>query len=158
LRWGDKVVSEIIKVSMTEYVDAIHEVLDRRSKTQRGQDSEDPAAEAEFWKLAPPEWNIYLDQFYVEMLPYRIKGFNGVVKTARHFKGRAGLITLGSLLVAMESNDFILRTASNWSRLYDVLRKCIVNPRCNNCTAMMDLNSVYGLVKTNTTNTTKTKA
>jgi hypothetical protein len=48
LRWGDKVVSEIIKVSMTEYVDAIHEVLDRRSKTQRGQDSEDPAAEAEF--------------------------------------------------------------------------------------------------------------
>jgi hypothetical protein len=45
----------------------------------------------------------------------------------------------GSLLVAMEANYFVLTTASNWSRLMNELRKNFVEPRCNNCTLMVDL-------------------
>jgi hypothetical protein len=52
---------------------------------------------------------------------------------------RSGLIALGSLLVAMEANMFVLTTKSNWSTLMNHLRTQIVDPQCGNCTDMMDL-------------------
>ena len=57
----------------------------------------------------------------------------------KNTKGRAGLVAMGSLLVAMEAKWFVLTTASNWSRVMDHLRTQIINPRCNNCTHMVDL-------------------
>ena len=48
-------------------------------------------------------------------------------------------MALGSLLVAMEANDFVLTTASNWSRLMDELRKNVLEPRMANGTIMVDL-------------------
>jgi hypothetical protein len=42
-------------------------------------------------------------------------------------------------LVAMEANDFVLTTGSNWSRLMNEIRINILNPRCNDCTTMIDL-------------------
>jgi hypothetical protein len=150
IRWGDK-KQEMKLVPMADYIKAIQKVLDGRSKTQTGEDSneaniflatEDPSAVEAFRQLAPPEWNIYLDQYYIEMLPHRIDEFNGNPKMSKHLNGRTGLVALGSLLVAMEANDFILTTASNWSRLLDRLRKSALNPRCNDCTTMIDLRQV----------------
>ena len=150
VRWGDK-RSEMKLVPMAAYIEAVHKVLDGRSKSQKGEDSkqaniflatEDPKAVEEFQQLAPPEWNIYLDQYYIEMLPHRIEGFNGNPKMSAQLNGRTGLVALGSLLVAMEANDFILTTASNWSRLLDELRKSILNPRCKGCSTVIDLREV----------------
>jgi hypothetical protein len=174
IRWGDKVATyegrrrkrrpEMIKVDVEEYVDAIHEILNRRQgrhpqqhdqqRPNLGQGAagnnnqdpvniylatEDPTAVIEFERAIPAEWNLYVDQFLVETLPHRVDEYNGSPKMARALQGRAGLYALGSLLVAMEANDFVLTTASNWSNLMDELRRSILDPRCGNCTSLIDL-------------------
>jgi hypothetical protein len=104
--------------------------------------TEDPEALDHFMKVKPVHWNVYIDQYYVEMLPYREQVgnvLNANVMTAESLNGRSGLIALGSLLVAMEANDYVLTTGSNWSRLMNEIRKNIINPRCDNCTTMIDL-------------------
>jgi hypothetical protein len=106
--------------------------------------TEDPEAVKQFLSVKPKEWNVYIDQYYTEMLPYRIEfgnvfNVNSYYATHKNVRGRNGLIALGSLLVAIEANDFVLTTASNWSRLINELRKNIIDPRCNNCTTMIDL-------------------
>ena len=58
---------------------------------------------------------------------------------AKKMDGKPGLIALGSLLVAMEANDFVLTTGSNWSRLINELHRNVLDPRCNNCTRLIDL-------------------
>jgi hypothetical protein len=69
---------------------------------------------------------------------------NGAPKMSKGLNGTAGRITLGSLLVAMEANDFVSTTASNWSRLMNELRKSILDSRCGNCTHMIDLRPPKG--------------
>jgi hypothetical protein len=145
IRWGDK-AREMQLVPISDYIQAIEEVLDQRKSNDKTANiflaTEDPQAVKEFQKLAPAKWNIYLDQYYTDMLPYRISEYNGSPKMSAQLNGRTGLVALGSLLVAMEANDFILTTASNWSRLFNELRKSILNPRCNDCTTMADLRPV----------------
>lgn len=68
--------------------------------------------------------------------------WNQAVVTSRETKGRAGLLTLASLLVAMEANDYVLTTTSNWSRLMDELRSAILDGKCKNCTRMIDLQAL----------------
>jgi hypothetical protein len=80
-----------------------------------------------------------VDQYYHEMLDHRIKGFNGTPKMATALEGRTGTVALGSLLVAMEANEYVLTTGSNWSRMMNELRQTILDPRCNSCTKMVDL-------------------
>ena len=104
--------------------------------------TEDPKAVAEFMKQKPKHWNVYLDQYYIASLPSRMEVgnvYNAHVKAAEKLQGKTGLIALGSLLVAMEANDFVLTTKSNWSRLMNEIRKNIIHPRCNQCTTMIDL-------------------
>lgn len=168
VRWGDKVVTydgkrkrrpEMIKVEIDEYIDAIRGIMNRRwhrEQQQRPQAThaatvnnrgpvnvylatEDPLAVTEFQKALPRGWNLYVDRFLVETLPHRVDEYNGSPKMARALQGRAGLYALGSLLVAMEANDFVLTTASNWSKLMDELRRSILDPHCGNCTSMIDL-------------------
>lgn len=76
---------------------------------------------------------------YREMLPYRRTSFDGNALTAHDLGGRPGLIALGSLLVSMEANDFVLTTKSNWSRLMNELRKNVLDPRCSGRTKLVDL-------------------
>ena len=104
--------------------------------------TEDPEAVTEFQKAAPKVWNIYVDQYYIENLVNRqtignIYNVNTIA--ALQSDGKTGLLALGSLLVAMEANDYVLTTGSNWSRLMNEIRISILNPRCNNCTTMIDL-------------------
>ena len=146
IRWGDK-KKEMKLVPAADYVKGVERILEQR-QSNNGPVSvflatEDPKAVAAFREAAPNDWNIHVDQYYHDMLPLRNKEdvYNQGPKTARETQGRAGLVALGSLLVAMEANDFVLTTASNWSRLMNELRKNVLNPQCNNCTNMIDLKS-----------------
>lgn len=81
--------------------------------------TEDPKAVSAFEKAAPPEWHVYLDQYFHDMLPYRNKRhdvYNQAPETATETKGRAGLVALSSLLVAMEANDFVLTTMESYDQ------------------------------------------
>jgi hypothetical protein len=106
--------------------------------------TEDPEAVKQFMAAKPKEWNVYIDQYYTEMLPYRMEmgnvfNVNSLYSFYKNINGRNGLIALGSLLVAIEATDYVLTTASNWSRLINEVRKNVIDPRCNNCTTMIDL-------------------
>jgi hypothetical protein len=151
IRWGDK-EREMKLVEIHEYISAIRQILERR-QSPRGVKSgtetaniylatEDPEAVQQFRESMPNEWNLYVEQAYSELLPHRVVEYNGSPKMSKAVHGRAGLITLGSLLVAMEANDFVLTTASNWSRVMNELRKAILDPRCGDCTTMKDLRKV----------------
>lgn len=149
IRWGDK-VDEMELIPITKYIDAVNDILEQRQRKGVARNegvhiylaTEDPEALRQFQESAPIDWNIYIDQYYTELLPHRKEStvYNGIPQMARELSGRPGLIALGSLLVAMEANDYVLTTSSNWSRLMNEIRISIINPRCNNCTTMIDLN------------------
>ena len=144
MRWGDK-KKEMKLLPAHDYVKGVQQILQQRQQTNSTVSiylaTEDPKAVTAFKEAAPKEWNVYVDQYYHDMLPYRAADdvYNQGPYTARQTKGRAGLVALASLLVAMEANDFVLTTASNWSRLMNELRKHVLDARCNNCTRMVDL-------------------
>jgi hypothetical protein len=143
MRYGDK-FWEMDLAPAEEYTAAVSHIL-----LQRGQGhnrtaniylaTEDPRAVKAFLSAAEPGWKVYVDRTVPELDNYRpVKG-NRASWTTKNTKGRAGLVALGSLLVALEANDFVLTTKSNWSRLMNELRKNILDPRCGNCTQMIDL-------------------
>jgi len=147
VRWGDK-KAEMRLVQMKEYIEAVKEIVNKRDQKSNGRDdesihiflaTEDPEAVTAFHEQAQPNWKIYVDQYFQDLLEHRNPEYNGNPKMTKELEGSPGVIALGSLLLAMEANDFVLTTASNWSRLMDELRKNILNPRCNNCTTMIDL-------------------
>jgi hypothetical protein len=149
IRWGDK-ADEMKLVPISLYIGGVQQILLQRRKAaaEMAQDmdsvniflaTEDPKAVEKFRAVAPTTWNIYVDQYFHEMLPYRTEQYNGSPIMSQELNGRPGLVALGSLLVAMESNDFVLTTASNWSRLMNELRQNVLDPRCGNCTRMVDL-------------------
>ncbi|OEU21317.1 hypothetical protein FRACYDRAFT_181416 [Fragilariopsis cylindrus CCMP1102] len=145
VRWGKE------KVNITEYIDAVYQILEKRNEKQIMNGgvikeevniflaTEDPKAVVEFRNVLPIGWNLFVDQFLVDTNSHRIDDYNGMSKMTQTLHGKTGLLAMGSLLVAMEANDFVLTTASNWSRLMDELRLSIINPRCGNCTSMIDL-------------------
>eukprot|EP00540_Astrosyne_radiata_P023161 CAMPEP_0116836542 /NCGR_PEP_ID=MMETSP0418-20121206/8156_1 /TAXON_ID=1158023 /ORGANISM="Astrosyne radiata, Strain 13vi08-1A" /LENGTH=373 /DNA_ID=CAMNT_0004466327 /DNA_START=545 /DNA_END=1666 /DNA_ORIENTATION=+ len=144
MRWGDKKFENRLH-GVLQYVRAVEEIKSVRGDANEDAhiflSTEDPAAVEAFRKMAPRNWKIYLDQMYHEMLPHRPTEdmYNKVPHTSRKLNGKVGLWSLGSLLVAMEANAFVLTRTSNWSRLMDEIRKNILNPRCNDCTFMVDL-------------------
>ena len=147
IRWNDK-RSEMELVSIDKYVNAVRQIVQARNlgKNKKNQNkdkiniyisTEDPSATDSFRTAAALEtnWNIYGDLTPIE----HPKGVWYRVAEATSTKGRTGMEAIASLVIAMESNDFVLTTASNWSRLMDELRRSIVNRLCNNCTTMIDL-------------------
>jgi hypothetical protein len=149
VRWGDKVTSREMKfVPIQDYIGAVATLAKQRNNGNPREKvsvylaTEDPKAVQQFHEKAPSDWDIYVDQYYHEVKKHRQVGkelWNQAVATSRETKGRAGLLTLASLLVAMEAKDYVLTTASNWSRLMDELRSAILDVECNNCTRMIDL-------------------
>ena len=146
---------EVIDIS--DYINALQQILlDRRHRhhevqKQQGNGeekemtaniylaTEDPAAVKEFKEAMPTGWNVFVDQFLMETQSHRVHEYNASPKLAQSMNGKAGLLALGSLLVAMESNDFVLTTESNWSQLMDEIRRSIMDPRCDGCTTVIDL-------------------
>jgi hypothetical protein len=146
IRWGDK-KAEMELLPVSDYIEAVEQILRQRSdeNLQWSDDvsiflaTEDPRAFEEFEVAAPSNWTIYVDQYFREMEPHRIASYNGNPLMSQNLGGRPGLVALGSLLVAMEANDFVLTTGSNWSRLMNELRRNVLDPRCHNCTRLVDL-------------------
>lgn len=152
VRWGDK-FWEMDLPPIQEYIDAVNTILSGKSSTLDGGNTttanattaniylatEDPKAYQEFMAAKPHGWNVYADITLLEINAFRPPKGNRASWAARNTKGRAGLVALASLLVAMESNMFVLTTKSNWSTIMNHLRTNIVNPRCGNCTKMIDL-------------------
>jgi hypothetical protein len=104
--------------------------------------TEDPKAVQKFQNNMPPEWNLYVDQAHIELLPHRVEAYNGSPKMSKALDGRAGLLTLASILVAMEANYFVLTTESSFSRVMNEIRQTILDLRCGKCTSMIDLRQV----------------
>jgi hypothetical protein len=52
--------------------------------------------------------------------------------TASASNGFAGLQSLITLLVALEADNYVLTTDSNWSRLIDELRRSVIDRDCYN--------------------------
>ena len=143
LRWGDK-FWEMDLVHENEYVAAVSQLLFASGRPDNTTANvylatEDPRAVEAFRNAAPSGWTIYVDRTIAELDDYRPKKGNRASWAAKNTRGRAGLVALGSLLVAMESNYFVLTTKSNWSRLMDQLRKTMIDRKCGNCTMAIDL-------------------
>lgn len=144
IRWGDKFFEMKLAI-IDEYLHAISKMLidelGRPDNTTANiyLATEDPLAVRDFMAAAPPGWKIYIDRTVEELNPFRPSKGNRASWTAKNTNGRAGLLGLASLLVSMEANYFILTTGSNWSRLMNHLRTNIIDPRCHNCTKMIDL-------------------
>jgi hypothetical protein len=145
MRWGDKKYENKI-VKEKETLEAIARIRKARGDNLHERVpillcTENPKAVAAFRWIAPLNYQIYVDQFYYEMLPHRPKDdavYNLVPKMARSLQGKTGLWALGSLLVAMEADAFVLVLSSHWSRLMNELRKNVLDPRCKSCTLMED--------------------
>jgi hypothetical protein len=164
IRWGDKVETydgkrkrrpEMNKVDIHDYIVAVRQIIrQRRGNNQTAETAnvflatEDPAAVKAFRAAMPPGWKLYVDQFLTETQSHRVNEYNGASKMSKRLGGSAGLVALGSLLVAMEANDFVLTTESNWSRVMDSLRQAIVESRVNRRTNMVDLRKWKGVAKT----------
>jgi hypothetical protein len=148
IRWGDKFY-EMKLVKIADYIAGVEEILSARggplppnmTTANIYLATEDPRAVRLFREAAPPTWNIFVDRTFEELSAHRpaLKRLNHASYTTRNTKGRAGLLAFGSLLVALEADDFVLTTRSNWSRLMDELRRSVIDPRCGNCTKMVDL-------------------
>jgi hypothetical protein len=142
IRWGDK-EQEIKLLGIDSYIQAVKDILQQRKRPLDTANiflaTEDPRALTAFQSAAPDGWKIYVDQYFHDLLPHRRDIYNGPNHMALDLQGKPGPAALGSLLVAMEANDFVLTTASNWSRLMNELRGSILDPACGNCTLLVDL-------------------
>ena len=151
IRWGDK-FWEMDLPPIQEYIDAVNAILAGKNILDNDNTTipnatvaniylatEDTKAYNEFMEAKPEGWNVYADITLLEIDGFRPRKGNRASWAARNTKGRAGLVALASLLVAMESTMFVLTTKSNWSTLMNHLRTNIVDPRCGNCTRMIDL-------------------
>ena len=143
IRWGDK-FWEMDLAPISEYTAAVTQLLEIQGCRDNSTAhiylaTEDPRAEQEFRQASPPGWTIYTDRTVTELDSFRPAKGNRASWTARNTKGRAGLMALASLLVALEADYFVLTTGSNWSRLMNQLRQKVVDPRCGNCTHVIDL-------------------
>lgn len=144
LRWGDK-FWEMDLAPISEYLMAVSQLLEWQGCKDNSTAhiylaTEDPRAEREFRAAAPPGWKIYTDLTVSELAAqFRPTKGNRASWTARNTQGRAGLVALASLLVALEANFYVLTTASNWSRVMNQLRQNVLDPRCGNCTRVVDL-------------------
>ena len=135
IRWGDK-GSEMELVPIMDYIHAVQDIVTQQNipnnETYIYLATEDPRALQQFQNNMNVEWTLYIDQFYVDMLPHRNNATQEVAGVAKKGYGHVGILALGSLLVSMEANHFVLTSASNWSRLINELRRNIIRPRCSN--------------------------
>eukprot|EP00397_Hematodinium_sp_SG-2012_P041166 GEMP01045275.1.p1 GENE.GEMP01045275.1~~GEMP01045275.1.p1 ORF type:complete len:402 (+),score=105.44 GEMP01045275.1:195-1400(+) len=141
IRWGDK-KKEMELVPIEDYVEAVSRLLIRHDITDTPIlyiSTEDPSAAAAFKSSSPRTWEMFTDHMVTEMQHIRPKRGNHAVTSAMVSHGMAGSTSLASLLLAMESQYYVLTTGSNWSRLINELRTNVVDPRCGNCTDMIDL-------------------
>jgi len=135
MRWGDKATETGANLPAESFIRGVEHLLQARqvqSPIHIYLASEDIDAITAFTDLAPKHWLIHMSGPTQE----------GTDKHMLNFRsGSVGLSSFGALLLSMQSNHYVLATTSNWSRLINELRMNIVDPRCENCTSMIDLQS-----------------
>ena len=120
IRWGDKGVEMRLK-PIRAYVTAVQQIVTRHklSKVTVLLISEDPKAWAAFQGAKRPEWR--------------------TVHMAKLDRSKLALEVLALVYVGLEARFYVLTRGSNWSRLYDELRRSRTDVLCGNCTTMIDL-------------------
>jgi hypothetical protein len=143
VRWGDKLIREMKRFSVNDYTLAIKKLLKKRQKGSPVNiflATEDPHAVEQFRKKAKSHnWTVHVDPYVEEMKPYYRKGLNNNPLMTKELQGRPTISALASLLVSLEANYYVLTSRSNWSRMIDELRLAVIDPRCGNCTVMINL-------------------
>jgi hypothetical protein len=143
VRWGDKLIKEMKRISLKDYLLAIKKLLKTRPKGSPVNiflATEDPQAVEQFRKRAKSRnWTVHVDPYVEEMKPYYRKGLNNNPLMTKELQGRPTISALASLLVSLEANYYVLTSRSNWSRMIDELRLAVIDPRCGNCTVMINL-------------------
>jgi hypothetical protein len=153
VRWGDK-TTEMKLVAIDKYIQAVETLLEENTTKLRPNTTnstnhhaniylatEDPLAAKAFISAAPKNWNIFTDVSIAELAPFRppSKQLHCASIMAQNTRGRGGLIHMGSLLVGMEANGYVLSTASTFGRVIHALRTNVLDPQCGNCTRLVDV-------------------
>jgi hypothetical protein len=131
--------------SVEEHIKGVFDLLEQQGRADNYTASniylatKDPEAKEAFLNAVPLAWTVYVDRTIAKLNDYRPPKGNQASHTAKNMKGRASLVAMGSLLVAMESRYYVLTTRSNWSQIMDFLQTSIIDLRCGNCTQMIDL-------------------
>ncbi|CAB9518479.1 expressed unknown protein [Seminavis robusta] len=139
IRWGDK-KKEMKLRPAKDYVKEVHKLIGRHKTKDPNYPlhvyiaAEDVNAIDGFQNASPKHWKIH----HSGPLTKKRKGVE-IKNMAKMASSKAGLSSLGALLLSMEANYYVLTTKSNWSRLINELRKNVIDPRCNGCTRMSDL-------------------
>ena len=128
IRWGDK-WSEARPVPIVKYVDAVHAMALRHGMSVPVVFvlSEDRTALDMFKASAPKSWTVLEYTAARSTSPRHrfgehIAGWSPM-QDARSSHGRMGFTSLVVLLLAMESNHYVLTHSSNWSNLIDRVRR-----------------------------------
>ena len=161
IRWGDK-WKESRLPGIDEYIDAVQTMSRRNGLGHRLQiflTSESPSAITAFRSAAPSGWQLYWNpEAWINTTddgagPTRTSGQkmkaylwellghhqHGDISQGIDSEGRMGLVSLMTLLLAMESRYFVLTTSSNWSRLINELRLSRIEPIYPGSTDMIDI-------------------
>ena len=143
IRWGDK-KAEMELLPIEKYIAAVQTLASTKnltgSKVHIFLASEDPLAVQRFQKAAKVhQWKVFVDAYFQDFSDVPHQGYGGNTKMSKSLQGQPGLVALASLLVALQANNFVLTTQSNWSRLINELRKNILDPRCDSCSQLIDL-------------------
>jgi hypothetical protein len=148
IRWGDK-NTEMDLLPEEAYTMAIQKLLERRPRASPVNiflATEDPRAVRRFGTTGKAlNWTLFVDPYFEEMKPFYREGYNNNPIMTKELEGRPSIIALASFLVSLEANYFVLTTESNWSRMINALRQAVIDPRCGNCTVMMDLKEYGGV-------------
>jgi hypothetical protein len=133
MRWGDK-STETSLLPVEWFVNGAKHLANARERPSNPVHiylaSEDIDAINAFANATPSEWIIHTTG------PTQTTTEKGMVT---FMSGERGLESLAALLISLQSNHYVLVTASNWSRLINELRSNVLDPRCQNCTNMLDL-------------------
>ena len=120
IRWGDTRV-EMDLVPMKEYISAASGIVERPNLgnvTVIGVTQGAMASDA-FQRERPPEWTVvHMD------MPYRWTPVQDI---------------LALVYVGLEARVYILTPGSNWSRVFDELRRTRMDYFCGGCTEMVDI-------------------
>jgi hypothetical protein len=143
IRWGDKKI-ETPLLPIETYTSAVRALLNQKERSGKSivhiyLATEDPIAEKEFREKASkesPPWQVHTSG------PSVPKDRQGILNLAQSSQGLAGLESLAALLVALQGNRYVLGSGSNWSRLIDEIHSHVLDPRCGNCTQVLNVHNI----------------
>ena len=143
IRWGDK-AKEMTLQPIDAYINATLALF--TPEERKGEtpvyiyvSTEDPTAVEEFQVHARKAFPSQMKWSLCTSGPKNPTTNFKMTNAAQATNGKAGLQSMGALLIALEANRYVLTGRSNWSRLINELRQSVVDSRCGNCTTMLDV-------------------